>query len=247
MDPRTWQSLRNALSFCTVFLLCLLHVAVPVVLQLTSGTPSHAAGVGLELLWRTTAVCLLLFVFYLYQRVLYDVLRRKIHRGITWSILVLSPVVLFGAESVYHSLPPVRARHILGTAELAALPESATDITIYTWWTPMSREEYLRFRATPADIESFVAQSPILRHAERRDYSSTRMRLLNQNRTARTPGYGVSRHEYVPDHPTAPPWYMQEIKSKARLYRIPRTTYEYRGELIIDEDNDVVCVKLVFS
>ena len=73
------------------------------------------------------------------------------------------------------------------------------------------------------------------------------MRLFNQNRHARTTSYGTNRHEYVPDHPTAPPWYMQEIKSKARRYQIPPTTYEHQGELIIDEVNNLVYVRLVPS
>ena len=246
MNPQTRHRLRTSLFLCTA-LLCLLHVAAPIALRLASGTPCYAVGIGLELLWRAIGLCVLMFVFYLYQRVLYDLLRRRIRRRRTWSLLVLLPVLLFGARSVYRSLPPVRARHILGTAELAPLPKSATDIAVYTWWTPMSGEEYLRFHATRADIESFLAQSPILRAAERQDYSPARMRLSEQNRPARTASYSVSRHEYVPDHPTAPPWYMQEIKGNARRYGIRRTTYKHRGELIIDEDNNVVYVRLAFS
>ncbi|MBN2129956.1 MAG: hypothetical protein JW741_10685 [Sedimentisphaerales bacterium] len=156
---------------------------------------------------------------------------------------MLLPVLLFGARSVYRSLPSVRAQEILGTAELAPLPQSATGITVYTWWTPMSGEEYLRFRARREDIEAFVAASPILKGATYRVYSEAKMRLLEPNRV----GAATADHEYIRDYPTAPPWYMQEIRCKARRYRIPRTAYGHKGEIIIDEAHMVIYVKLVFS
>jgi len=247
MDPQTWRSLRTSLSLCTVFLLCLLYMAVPIVLRLTSGMPFYAVAIGLECIWRAMGLCILVFVFYLYQRVLYDLLRRKIRHLTTWVIVVLLPVVLLGAGSVYRSLPPVRAQRILGTGELAPLPESATQIAVYTWWMPTSGEEYLRFRASREDIASFVAKSPILRGAKYRAYSKATMGRLDQNQSAHTISHSTPDRQYVRRDSTAPPWYMEEIKCNARRYQIPRTAYKHRGEVIIDEDNDVVYVKLVFS
>ena len=63
MNPRTWYRLRTSLFLCTA-LLCLLHVAAPMVLRLASGTPCYAVGIGLEVLWRTIGLCVLVFVFY---------------------------------------------------------------------------------------------------------------------------------------------------------------------------------------
>jgi len=247
MNARSQRLLRTSMSLGTVFLLCLLYVTVPVVVRLTSGTPSYAVGIGLEFFWRAIGLCFYGCLFSIYQRLLYRLLRVRVSHWMPWSAAALLPVVLFGARSVYHSLPSVRAQEILGTAELAPLPESATGITVYTWWTPMSGEEYLRFRASREDIESFVAKSPILERAERRDYSPAKMRLFDRNETAPAAGAGTDDHEYIRNHPTAPPWYMQEIKCRARRYAIPRTVYKHKGELIIDEDNNVVYVRLVFS
>lgn len=46
MNARSQRLLRTSMSLGTVFLLCLLYVTVPVVVRLTSGTPSYAVGVG---------------------------------------------------------------------------------------------------------------------------------------------------------------------------------------------------------
>jgi hypothetical protein len=154
---------------------------------------------------------------------------------------------LLGARSTYNSLPSVRAQQILTSAGLGALPESATGITVYAWWTPMSGEDYLKFHASPEDIGLFVTKAPILKGAEHWDYSRAKMRLLDRENTAPTEGSGASDHEYILHHRTVPPWYMEEIRWKARSYRIRPKGYQLPGEVIIDQENNVVFVKLVFS
>ena len=133
MDARSWRLLRISTLLCAAVILCVLYIVVPVVLMLVSGTPSYSIGIGLDLAKRTVFLCILVLVFYFYQRALYDLIQTMVSHWITWSVLMLLPVALFGAGGVYRSLPSVRARQILGTAELAPLPESATEITVYTW------------------------------------------------------------------------------------------------------------------
>ena len=228
-------------------LLFLLYIAVPVVLRLVSGTPADSVGIGLEVIKRAVVFCILVLAFYLYQRALYDLFHTRVNRRRTWSVIVLSPVILFGMKSVYDSLPSVRVRQILTNGELAPLPESATEITVYTWWTPMSGAEFLRFRASREDIESFVANSPILKRAEYCDYSADKMRLLDQDERRRSRGGDADEHEYIRHDSTAPPWYLEEIKHNAREYRIRPPGYHSSGEVIIDREKDVVYVRLVFS
>ncbi len=232
---------------CTVSLLFILHLVGPILVLLTTGTPHYALGIGLEFMWRTIGIGIFVCIFGFYQYLLYGHLRTKAGHWAIWSILALLPVVLFGARSVYHSLPSVRAQQILGTGELASLPQSASAITVYTWWTPFSGEDYLKFRASREDIEAFVAKSPILKGAEYSDYSTARMRLLDRSRNASIDGNGGPDIEYIRHRHTAPPWYMEEIRWRARRYRIRRTRYKHTGEVIIDQENDVIFAKLVFG
>lgn len=247
MNSRRERSVLMWSFLCTVSLLLLLHLVGPIAVFLTTGTPHDAVGIGLEFMGRTIGIGIFVGIFSFYQYLLYGHLRTKVHHWTIWSTLALFPVVLFGARSVYHSLPSVRAEQILGTGELAGLPQSAAAITVYTWSTPFSGEEYLRFQASREDIEAFVANSPILKGAEYSDYSTAKMRLLDGTRKASLGGNGAPDIEYIRHHQTAPPWYMQEIRWRARRYRIRRTRYKHTGEAIIDQENDVIFVKLVFS
>ena len=247
MNSRRERSVLMWSFVCTVSLLFLLHLVGPIVVFLASGTPSYAVGIGLEFMWRTIGLGILLGVFSFYQYLLYGHLRTKVHHWAIWSTLALFPVVLFGARSVYHSLPSVRAEQILGTGELASLPQSATTITVYTWSTPFSGEEYLKFRASREDIEAFVAKSPILKGAEYSDYSTAKMRLLDGKQNASIGGNGAPDVEYIRHHRTVPPWYMEEIRWRARRYRIRCNRYDHTGEVIIDRENDVIFVKLSFD
>lgn len=247
MNSRRWRFLRILLAVCTVVLVCLLHLGGPIVIFLRSGTPSDSVGIGLEFIWRTIGICMLLCIYGFYQHFLYRFLRTRVTHWAVWSVLVLLPVVLLGARSIYRSLPSVRAQQILTSGELGALPESATAITVYAWWTPFSGEEYLRFHADREDIELFVAKAPILKGAEHWDYSRAKMRLLGREKLGFGEGHGAPDHEYVFHRQTVPPWYMEEIRWRARRYRIRPPGYHHAGEVIIDQENNVVFVKLVFS
>jgi hypothetical protein len=125
------------------------------------------------------------------------------------------------------------------------LPESADQIKVLAWYTPFSGEEFVRFRANPADITSFLEHSPVLEHVEYEEYSDRKMRLFFPRGVRNTPPH--DDHEYINKKPTAPPWYRQEIKDKARRYRIRPLGYDSFGELIIDERNNLVFIKLIIS
>jgi hypothetical protein len=153
-------------------------------------------------------------------------------------------VVLFGVVSLYNSQPSVRVQKILAGAEFAELPESAMQIKIMTWYTPFSGEEYLRFRASPDDIKSFLEKSPILNNVEFEKYSDKKMRLFSPHRDVFSSS-SLDNHEYINKKPTAPSWYMQEIKDIARRYRIQPKGYNSAGELIVEERNNLVFIKLI--
>jgi hypothetical protein len=154
-------------------------------------------------------------------------------------------VVSLGCLSLYNSLPSVRAQEILAGADFAPLPDSARQIKVLTWSTPMSGEKYLRFRASPTDIESFLRQSPVLEEVEYGEYSDKRMRLFCSDTT-----YGTSSqdfHEYITKKKTAPPWYMQEITQSADRYRLLPKGYNHAGELTVEEKTNFVFIKLIIG
>jgi len=186
VNSRRWPFLRILLAVCTIVLVCLLHLVGPIVIFLRSGTPSDSVGIGLECIWRTISLCMLLCIYGFYQHFLYRFLRTRVRHWAIWSVLVLLPVVLLGARSIYNSLPSVRAQQILTSGELGALPESATAITVYAWWTPMSGEDYLKFHASREDIELFVARAPAIRSESTGPKRSRALGLLqSQDETAR--------------------------------------------------------------
>lgn len=230
-----------------VILLCLAYVIAPIGIFLVSGTPFDSVGVELELLRRAVNVCLLMCVLGVYQRLICSGLSNTRDRWAVRRVLVLLLLALFCARSVWCSLPSVRAQQILANGGLAGLPESATVIAVYTWWTPFSGEEYLKFEADREDIERFVAEAAILEGAEHQDYSRGKMRLVYRGNTVSNDANGTHDHEYIWHHPSIPPWYMEEVRCRARLYRIRPPGYHHAGEVIIDQDNNVVFVKLVFS
>lgn len=235
--------LRNKRVSASIVMLFLLHVAGPTVVRRATGTPFGS--MGMPYVGPLFSFCVLGALLHVYGR-LWDPLPVNSWKKLAVTSLPFVIVVSLGCLSLYSSLPSVRAQEILAGAEFAHLPESASQIKVLTWSTPMSGEKYLRFRANPADIEAFIAQSPILENAEYEEYSDKRMRLFFSDPSARRL-LSHDDHEYITRKPTAPPWYVQEIRHAAGRYRILPKAYNHAGELIIDKRSNLLFVKLIIG
>jgi hypothetical protein len=182
-----------------------------------------------------------------YQMLIFHLLKKRIRKALSWWILFLLPSMAIGSISFYYAIPSVQARVILSHAELAHLPKSAHGIKLYTWASPMSGEEFLKFKASRDDIELFLAASPILKGKECVSYTIDKMRLPYPEDYGAKEEHLNTAHEYFsPDH-SAPDWYKGELKGTGRRYEIHPEGYHYPGEVIIDDESGIVFVKLVFS
>lgn len=181
-----------------------------------------------------------------YQVLVYEIFKKRIKRNLLWAILFLLPAVVLGTYQLYASLPTVNAQRILTLAELAPLPESATEIKCYTWSFIFSGEQFLRFRASPRDIEQFLDESPILRGAEFETFSAERMRVRSPNDPEKLGQLHEDGHEtFVPD-PSTPDWYKDEIRQGRHYIIRPEWGY-YPGEVIVDDEEHFVFVKIIWS
>jgi hypothetical protein len=235
--------LHNKPIILSIVLLFLLYYVGPVILRQVTGTPFGWLGSGL--ISRFVGWWFLSLLLCLYGGLL-NRIPKKHRRGVVQMGLPIVLVVLIGGVSLYNSLPSIRARKILENAQFASLPDSATQIKVHIWYTPFSGEEYLRFRADSLDIKLFLDQSAVLEHAEYEEYSDKKMRLFYPRGTTSNKSPG-NNYEYISKKPTAPPWYMQEIKDVARRYKIQPKGYNHAGEVIIDEKNNCVFVKLILG
>jgi hypothetical protein len=162
-----------------------------------------------------------------YQVLVYKMFKKRIRLDLLWTILFILPAIMLGTSWFYVSLPTVNAQRILTRAELAPLPESATEIKVYEWSFIFSGEKYLRFRASPSDIEKFLRESPILQDAECEKFPADGIRARSPN-------------------PNAPDWYKGDIK-KGRLYIIRPEWGYYPGEVVVDDEEHFVFVKIIWS
>jgi hypothetical protein len=183
-----------------------------------------------------------------YQAIIYRLFRTRIRSTLLWAILFLLPAIALSGDLFYRHLPKVAANRILAHGELAPLPESATDIKVYTWSSPMSGEEFLRFSATPDDIEVFLNTSPILKRAECKKYSKDKMRLpYSKDYFNKFEKHYNDSHEYFSPERDAPEWYIEELRGVGRRYTIHPKGYHYPGEVIINDEKNLVFVSLCFS
>ena len=189
----------------------------------------------------------LVVLSFVLQIVLFSLFKNKIKNMFEWYVLFMLPSIAIGSMSIYFAVPSVKARVILSHAELANLPRSAHDIRVYTWSSPMSGEEFLKFKASSDDIEIFIASSPILKNKECEKYTQKKMRLPYPKNDGVEKEYLNTQHEYYIPDLSAPDWYDGEIKGNGRRYEIHPDGYHYPGELIIDDASSTISVKLIFS
>ena len=182
-----------------------------------------------------------------YQAGLYFFLRKKLKNIFLWAILFIVPAIALGTNSLFHTLPRVRALRILSYGRLASLPKSARDVREYSWSSLFADEWFLRFNAGPEDIETFINNSESIKGRDYELYSSERMRLPHPMDIKKSIEYQKAGHVlYFPDTST-PDWYIQKIDSKAREYKIPDEDKHNWGEVIVDDVNDIVYIKIIWN
>jgi len=209
---------------------------------------SHGAFsiVAIEIAIAAIGAFFLIFISLGYQALIYSLLKTRIRNNLLWAILFLVPATALSANSLYHSLPRVRASEILAYGRLARLPESATDMRTDSWSSPFSGEWFLRFRASPEDIESFLNSSPSLEAQDSVKYTPERMRLSwpKERIQEASPQDG---HEYFIPGSLTPEWYNPQIRQRGRRYNIPAEGFHNWGEVIVDDEEHVVFVKVIWS
>ncbi len=181
-----------------------------------------------------------------YHALMYLALRWLTRRKLVFVVLFLLPGMMFGIRAFCLSLPEARTRRLLEGAGLAALPESASKIRVYSWSTPFSGDAFLRFEADENDIEKFLNDSAILKDVECQVFSQQRMRLKRPREHKYDSDYGDGINEYFRPHGWAPPWYEQELKRSARLYKFT-SRYGHGAEVIVHDEQNLVLVLLGFG
>jgi hypothetical protein len=172
-----------------------------------------------KIVFASIAAGLLIGVSFGYQMLIFHLFKKRTKRALSWCILFLLPSMVIGSVSAYYAIPSVQANIILSHAELAYLPKSAHDIKVYTWASPMSEEEFLKFKASRNDIEQFLTSSPILKGKKCVNYTKDKMRLPYPKDYGRKEEHFNTPHAYYHSSPSAPDWYIENLKDLAGVMK----------------------------
>jgi len=237
---RYWRVVRGL----GLGMLFLFYMILPIPIRVAGGS----AGFDVVFLWAFGWIGLFFWsgVCLLWSRIVEVHARKITSNRAVWSTLVLLPVVVIGAYAIHESLPSVRAACVLDNAELAALPMSASELKVSLWFTPFSGQGCLRFRATPGDIERFLATSPIFRDVEYEECSEGQERFFYP-RDARHPTSVEDLQRCVSREGGAPSWRITEFTESMTGYRIDPSGSQISGAVIVDEDGNLVFVRLSFD
>ncbi|MHC4115922.1 MAG: hypothetical protein ACYSWO_00295 [Planctomycetota bacterium] len=181
-----------------------------------------------------------------YHALTYLALRWLTRRKLVFVALFLLPGMMFGVRAFRLSLPEPKTRRLLEGAGLAALPESASKLRVYSWSTMFSGDAFLRFEADENDIEKFLNDSAILKDMECQSFSEQRMRLKRPKEHEYDREYGDGINEYFHPHTWGPPWYEQEVRTPGRLYKFT-SEYSHGAEVIVHDEQNIVLVRLGFG
>lgn len=229
-------------NIAVLFLLC---VVGPSFLRMKAGAerlPDDMRTMGL-----LTTFGFLVWCFLVWHVILYKTVRRRTANPRIWAALFLLPGVLGGAFVFHVTSPKILTGGLLAYAQLAPLPKSATAVKSYSWSSPFSGEDFLRFTAEPNDIERFLANSPALRGQQPERYSARRMRLKYPTDAQGNTIYQMDANEYIVPHGSTPSWYKQEIRGPARKYIVQPPEYQFPGQVLVDDETNTVYIYLLFS
>jgi len=231
-------------SVFSAVILFLGFVVGPVVSMRVSGgiyAPADLKIIVLLVGWSLAAgLCIL------HQAVVYRLLKARIRSPLKWAVLFLLPVLVLTSLGVHHYLPKVRVQKILAEGGFAPLPKSATHLRVYGWWCPDELGRCMMFRATPQDVEEFLNTSPTLKGRKCQKFSPERMRILFPRDTTKWMEYTEAGHELF-GHSSGPLWYKEEIRSYGRYYSVPTKDYRKSCEVIVDDEKNIVYIKVIWG
>lgn len=233
----------HVLNSLLLFLLC---VVGPNILRAMAGAgslPEMTTDMG-----RLVTCGLLLWASLGYHLIVYSKLKERVKATSIWATLFLLPGVVLGGLVFYTSRPSLRMQGFLAYAQLAPLPESATDVRFYSWSSPFSGEDFVRFTADPNDVERFLANSPALWGQQPERFSETRKRLEYPEDSQGNVSFPQDgQHEYFIPRRTAPAWFKQVILGPARRYPLQPPRYQLPGEVLVDDETNTVYIYACFS
>lgn len=192
------------------------------------------------------------------QSIAFLMLRSWVRGAGPWAVLFLVPASAVAGGGVWWSLhtaaafrhseePQVKAETILRHGRLGPLPQSATEIRVYDWSSPFSGEWYLSFRAGPEDIDKFLAESSSLQGQEAAVFTRERMRLPESLHLSGTERLAADPNIYFRNDSMAPEWFNPEIRERGREYGIPPQNHHNWGEVIVNDAEHVVYVRVIWS
>jgi hypothetical protein len=130
----------------------------------------------------------------------------------------------------------------LRLGRLAGIPQSATDLRIDGTSNMFSSTYHIRFKATAEDIDEFIRNSPGLNGVlpTRFDANHQHLPFVKDDDIRNT------EHEYF-GLDERYPWFNPIIKTRGRKYEIPQDHKANHGEVIIDDETNVVYITVSHS
>ena len=129
----------------------------------------------------------------------------------------------------------------LKLGRLAAIPESATDLKIDGTSNLFSSTYHIRFRASAEDIDEFIRNSPGLNGV-----LPTRFDANRQHLPFFKDDDWNAEHEYFAVDERYP-WFNPIIKTRGRKYKIPQDHDANSGEVIMNDETNVVYITVSHS
>lgn len=173
-------------------------------------------------------------------------------RGIRWTIVgpgIAVLIVLIGAAVVITTLGPgPRLRAALALGHLARVPKSASGLQADGTGDARAATFYVRFAAPPGDIEQFIRDSLSIRWVTPELLEPQHM-YLPRGTAPPTPTTAAAGSQpsgpvwFEPD--PRYPWFDPTVRGPGRRFVIPRDPDGNSGEVIIDDEHNVVFIRVV--
>ena len=170
--------------------------------------------------------------------------------------IVISTVVLLFA--LWNSIPSLKAKKtllstqkILSAGRLDSLPVSTTELEVSGWGGFTTGEDYIKFRATPEDINKFITMSQSIKGVTPEIFNSEHMYLpyikdVEKNMDSEN----YFKHNYYYEHQGAPAWYKPTITKNGRMYKIPgdpNMRGHNWGSVIVNDETNTVYIWVIWS
>jgi len=133
---------------------------------------------------------------------------------------------------------------LLSAGRLAAIPVSASDLMVDGTDNLFSSKHYIKFKADPTDIEEFIQNSASIRSItpDRFDRGHQYVPFPKDADTATFD----ERHEYFGLDKRCP-WFDPTIKVRGRKYTIDQDDDVNGGEVVIDDEKNIVYIRVYHS